>query len=64
MYYSTSPDGAGGADTDTGETYTYRTEPAAVGGARYVRCKKCGCESVLAALEEIFHAPDYPETAV
>lgn len=48
-------------DGDDGPTYTYHTEPAYVGGARYVRCELCGSESVPADPDEVLHDEDCPE---
>jgi len=42
-------------------TYTYHTEPAYVGGARYVRCELCGSESVPADPDEVLHDEGCPE---
>jgi hypothetical protein len=48
-------------DGDDGPTYTYHTEPAYVGGARYVRCEYCGSESVPADPDEVLHNEGCPE---
>jgi hypothetical protein len=49
------------AGTDDGPTYTYHREPAHVGGKRYVRCEKCGAESVPADPDRVLHKPDCQE---
>jgi hypothetical protein len=50
----------GEAETE-GPVYTYHTEPAYVGGARYVRCELCGSESVPADPDEVLHDEECPE---
>lgn len=42
-------------------TYTYHTEPARVGGARYVRCERCGAECVPADPDRLAHFEGCPE---
>lgn len=50
-----------GDGVEDGPTYTYHWEPPHVGGAKYVRCERCGEESVPANPDRILHAEDCPE---
>jgi hypothetical protein len=50
-----------GEESADGPTYTYHTEPEFVGGARYVRCERCGAESVPADPDRILHDEGCPE---
>ena len=45
----------------TEEPYTYHTEPPAQGGARYVRCERCGAEVIPADPDRMAHKRGCPE---
>jgi len=42
------------------ESFTYHHEPAAQGGARYVRCEGCGREIVPADPDRLLHRDGCP----
>jgi len=48
------------SDSDA-PTYTYHTEPARVGGKRYVRCERCGAEVIPADPDRLGHKRGCPE---
>lgn len=48
--------------SDDGESkYSYHYEPAAQGGAKYIRCEECGSESVPAHPDRVLHRPECSE---
>ena len=56
-------DGRDDQDTDDvgGAVYTYHWESYAQGGARYVRCERCGAECVPADPDRLAHREGCPE---
>jgi len=48
-------------DDKSASPYSYHTEPEHVGGARYVKCERCGAECVPADPDRMLHRHGCPE---